>query len=161
MGDTTVGGIRDAQHVSGTAHLKGLETADVDDLRGPGLGPPEKGREDCRIEDGDFGFDRDILSPIQRGGKGPKAFVRFCKARGDFGFELRLGGEDTAEVFEGGLFVFLVFSLRCVVIRRNVLESGAAKSVVIRHYVLESGATKGNGGFAIGVEGVAAEDFCF
>ena len=55
VGDIAVGGIGDAQHVSGTAHLKGLETADVDDLGSPGFRTPEKGGKDSGFEHRDFG----------------------------------------------------------------------------------------------------------
>ena len=102
VGDSAVGGVGDAQHVSGTAHLEGLKTADVDDVWSPSLGAPQEGGQDSGLEDGDFGSKGDVLATVKGSSQSPKALVCLFEAGGDLGLEFRLSGEGATEIFEGG-----------------------------------------------------------
>ena len=59
----------------------------------------------------------DLSAAIERSRERPEATARLFEASGDFGFELRLGGEGAAKIFEGGLglillLLFFLFILR-------------------------------------------------
>ena len=156
IGDRAMRGVGDAQHVSGTSHLEGLKTTNVRGLRGPGLGPPEQGREDCGTKDRDFDFDRNVFPPIKRCSKGIEALVGLLETGRDFGFELRLKSEGAAKVFEGSEELFLLLALPLLLdVTLLLLLLGWGDNM------LKGDATESDGGLTINVVGVDAEDFGF